>query len=946
MPIYLTSNISNIADKALTNGFQSFFDWMFDAFSTAVQSAVLGLLKVIMKSFLGNNLTPNLDTWNKMFDSSSAILTGGGNVISQFHLAMIYTGYVGALILFFVGLMVSLINIDNPNPTGIGMRLFRVATAIVLITICKSAVFTTFMNDANYNPGLVVWNYIDKNIAGTADDTVEGKGEVDTSSASTKSNGKKLYTWDEIFGNGKKNSSSAVSHTMNVFDKNAIVWNQNNADKKYKSGVRAQTQSLIEDIPGTITGFYLVKGLLNAVVNTVFYIIVTIELVKLIIELLQRYVWLCVLYEFIPIGCAFFASPMSMNCFISFWRMFFVEFFIVALTKLWVSLAMFLICTNVTSMFNAIFIIAFIRVGMSLENWFKSIGWSTASVGGALADAIRNDFMTGLATATLGAKLAGAGMRVAGAATGDIGAYRFGSLLGGKPHTASKAAEGINSSIFGKNGVNPNSARRNFSNIVREGGGVGRNAALQSMLSNMSEADRRGLAAALTQPGGALHDLNEQLGKSGMHISSIGADGRGLTGTLTNAKGEKVGTFTLGEKSTNGMQAMVGNKMENFGVSSLDMNGIDSFRLQQGSAGNPSGMGEVSFATMAGIDTAAVNNALNTMAADTPGLENATLDNVTATRGVDGGWDFVANKLDDDGIETSAQVPIGHQTEDGTFIPATDAIYSGMNNDAESVMSSVSLGEGQSYVDGSASMDSSGVHFSYKDADGTVHDDGFETYSNSLNMVTDTAYGRQTGATTATEMAQNEFLHEGQINTIMAEADIAGKMAAGEFGQNLTGAQIVQGSATPIDNNTVQFQYKMQTPDGELETHSAKINVSDDSPLRATRDGDFVGLADANNIKDMRMREDGSRDYLTKDNKTFNISNAYGNLSGKGQYMQTSSGIAKVTQATANKSEAMNFSTIQKQAEDNKKYNSGGKKTPFPNGGQENRDSNGGLKTT
>ena len=36
---------------------RAFMDWIFDCMSTAVQSAVLGLLKIVMKSFLNNDLT-------------------------------------------------------------------------------------------------------------------------------------------------------------------------------------------------------------------------------------------------------------------------------------------------------------------------------------------------------------------------------------------------------------------------------------------------------------------------------------------------------------------------------------------------------------------------------------------------------------------------------------------------------------------------------------------------------------------------------------------------------------------------------------------------------------------------------------------------------------------------------------------------------------------------
>lgn len=903
---------------------RAFMDWIFDCMSTAVQSAVLGLLKIVMKSFLNNDLTPTLHTFRDMF-STWAGANADKNMVTQIHYTFVFIGVVAALLLFGIGIMISLINIDNMAPVGIGVRFFRLAVALILIGFVQSSAFQIIISNSDFNPGVVVWNFIEKSVTDPSEYKVT-KNENDTDKTDNKSS-KKTTDSDNVLG---------------AFDKSVIVWTSDNADDSFDSkDPRAQVQSLVADIGKTITGFYLVKGLLMAVVDTVFYVIVCIELIKLIIELLQRYIWLCILHEMMPVGCAFFANPLSMNCFISYWRMYFTEFFIVAITKMWISLSMFLISTNVTSMFNAIFIIGFIRVGMSLENWFKSLGWSTASTGGALGDAIRNDFTTIMSNLANAARLGknagnivGAPLRAAGAATGDIGAFRMGSLLSGKPYSASDAVSQMGKSTFNR-GINPDSAARNMDSVVKQGGGLGRNAALQGMLANMSPQAKKDLTRQLTAPGGMLHDLNERLNKDGLQISSIDGDGRGITGTMTDLNtGREVGKFTLGEGSTNGIEVPVGSRNEGFAVKSLDMNGMDQFNLQSGSMDDPSGINEVSMGTMAGIDTANVYDALQ-RASDTPGLENATLDNVTAIRGSDGGWDFVATPIDSEGNEYGDAVALGHQTGRGDFIPAEDVVYSGMDTPADAYMSNVQLGEGLNYVAGTASVDSSGISYDYTDKEGNYFHDGHIAANDSINSTLDTNYGTQTGATLGTMMAQDEFLSKGQMNTNVAENYVADQISTGHVStqsgeKQLEGAQIIQGSAHQIQGqDAVSFSYRTFDAEGNSKVHNDGVmNIPRSTGAYAEKDGMYVGLAKGQDIRDMRLNDNGSVSYLDKNNRTITIANANGNLAEKGNLYQIKGdvGMIKTSGFNANKKDAEAFKTFAKEKRDNRVFPSDNKK--------------------
>ena len=106
------------------------------------------------------------------------------------------------------------------------------------------------------------------------------------------------------------------------------------------------------------------------------------------------------------------------------------------------------------------------------------------------------------------------------------------------------------------------------------------------------------------------------------------------------------------------------------------------------------------------------------------------------------------------------------------------------------------------------------------------------------------------------------------------------------------------------------------------------MNIPRSTGAYAEKDGMYVGLAKGQDIRDMRLNDNGSVSYLDKNNRTITIANANGNLAEKGNLYQIKGdvGMIKTSGFNANKKDAEAFKTFAKEKRDNRVFPSDNKK--------------------
>ncbi|MCR5290874.1 MAG: hypothetical protein K6E51_12860 [Treponema sp.] len=213
------------------------------------------------------------------------------------------------------------------------------------------------------------------------------------------------------------------------------------------------------------------------------YIVVK-EFIKLIVEVVERYMLSCFLYLFAPIGFSFSASSLTENVTISYLEMFISSLFVLILNQFFVKSTLELMAhvnneeKEIVGITCAIIVLAWIRIGQHIDETLKGMGLSIARTGGNLFDSFAASVNNAISLANTGGALAGNAVTAVGMTGGNPDAVQLGSMLNGKPMTTSQAEDKIMNTSFegGKNmpvrkaqvenffdGISNNTADRQFS---------------------------------------------------------------------------------------------------------------------------------------------------------------------------------------------------------------------------------------------------------------------------------------------------------------------------------------------------------------------------------------------------------------------------------------------------------------------------------------------------
>lgn len=353
----------------------------------------------------------------------------------------------------------------------------------------------------------------------------------------------------------------------------------------------------------------------------IFFGIVAYNFAKLCIELIKRYISMCILQMASPLAASFYATAESQNVCFAYIKMFCVEVGVVAFTRLWIFFSMYVMANVVCTFTNMCIMIAIIQFGVNIERQLKEMGLTTANLGSALLDNVAATGATMVMMISHTKTSTGESLINLGGATGNMGLVTIGSALTHKPMSVEGKTRTMNESAgaairaaFTQNKASSNltgSQKKAMDDAVR-GNGLFRNQALQNMLKDLNSAGYQEamqhiagaefgrLSKAIGDPNSTLtpinYSQNNGLGfeyKSGMNgikrngfISDTPKAGNGMTSiplTLDNGKTVYANfePMTMNDIHNSGVEAFYNSADEKLGDGMTSMEMDTGMRLSQ-----------------------------------------------------------------------------------------------------------------------------------------------------------------------------------------------------------------------------------------------------------------------------------------------------------------------------------------------------------------------------
>lgn len=318
-------------------------------------------------------------------------------------------------------------------------------------------------------------------------------------------------------------------------------------------GLKAASNFFESDVKSVLT-------IASAALSVILLLVLFYNLIKLIIELTQRYVTMCCLYLFIPVGGSFRVSNGTRNITDNYFRMMFSEVGLLVFTRVWIVLSMYIIYTFSLDIMGIFVAMSFIRFGISAENNLKAMGLATASTGAALLDSVA---LSGIAMGrTLGVASSGLAKSIgfASAATGNVTGMKLSNALLGRGVSNETVMQAMNDNvgrIFNNTGDASNTAplRSDMKEVLDNLGSIEnpRNAGeftkgYRGLSPSQQKEYRNHVANALnnSEAGEAVKMQGAHLAVDTFDFRSGGAMGR-VVGNVSNKNGEKLmGDFTMG----------------------------------------------------------------------------------------------------------------------------------------------------------------------------------------------------------------------------------------------------------------------------------------------------------------------------------------------------------------------------------------------------------------
>lgn len=145
-------------------------------------------------------------------------------------------------------------------------------------------------------------------------------------------------------------------------------------------------------IGGVVVGFVVLgfasAGIILAIIFIILLWILVKEVIKLVVEMLERYIVSCFLIIFAPMGFSFIGSPTTERVFTSYMTMFISQLFLLIINNLWLYSLLYLMVNVGFSISNYIFVLAWVKTGQKVDELLQSMGLSVAKTGGDLFDSL------------------------------------------------------------------------------------------------------------------------------------------------------------------------------------------------------------------------------------------------------------------------------------------------------------------------------------------------------------------------------------------------------------------------------------------------------------------------------------------------------------------------------------------------------------------------------
>lgn len=463
---------------------------IFESFALLVQKGVAYLMALFTQGFVDGKFTPTIDYFN------NTLFNGNLTIIMKF---FAYAGYLILISLLAVHAVLTLMGNLIEQKNSLTTLLLRSVICLFLIA---------------YGPTLM--NAI-----------------LDT--------GNSIYQKANVqFGIGVKDGDTPAFGQLE----------QSSSFKPITDAFKDEKISVVdvatENAAVAATGGLAIT-LLRLLLQVVLFAIVLYNYLKLLAELIKRYMTMMALYMTFPAICPFMVSATTVNIFFSFVSMFATEIGMIVLLRIWISLSLFLMGNIASDLIGCFVMIAFLSLGRNIDSLMRSLGFSTSSTGGALLDTVA---ATGVAVAMMSrgvGRVGGKALISGGARTGNFGMVAAGSALSGKPLTAAGMRTTADSSIGGlarsrdrmKNNLSnlTNSEAKNMMQTLTKGGREGSDA-FQTAFNDLSSGSKKDFMNRLKNE--KFSDLQDSLGEGNVLSLDQYDRSKGLHASIVDEEGNPI----------------------------------------------------------------------------------------------------------------------------------------------------------------------------------------------------------------------------------------------------------------------------------------------------------------------------------------------------------------------------------------------------------------------
>ena len=299
---------------------------------------------------------------------------------------------------------------------------------------------------------------------------------------------------------------------------------------------------------------------------------VAVEYIKLLLEIIERYIVCTLLLYMSPVWGGMIVSRSTSSIAVNAFRMYISELFLLWMNKLFATMAVVLVAHNQKTLIAFCFVIAFLKAAQRIDAYMKSMGLSVAQTGGAILDSI----MAAVGTLSSLGRLNKAGAGIAGASMSQVGSLTGNSMI---------ARVGDKMSAFGKGGVaglvQPMGQADSLKNFASAGGvanAIARNDAhagkVKAALANQAIAAYKSGgfgAVAMTDRATQAAVARNILGQSGLNNNDAfgkvfgGFTSKDIKSAQIDGKGNITGTASVTGKDGNIQSVKFAASAENLG---------------------------------------------------------------------------------------------------------------------------------------------------------------------------------------------------------------------------------------------------------------------------------------------------------------------------------------------------------------------------------------------